>query len=112
IVRLVFKLLCVIHEQIHVGKPMELPDFDGLNHIGTSQVNKVQYVNGEITKLFGIEVVLVADREGEYTIGEAKVSINGKIYKTQPIKIKVTKGLKPKIEGGQRIQGAFLLTEV
>lgn len=110
--RLFVQFILVSQESIQSDKPMELPDFDGLNHIGTSQVNKVQYVNGEITKLFGIEVVLVADREGEYTIGEAKVSINGKIYKTQPIKIKVSKGLKPKIEGGQRIQGAFLLTEV
>src|SRR5690625_7729937 len=59
-----------------------------------------------------MEIDLDAKKEDEYTISEAKVSINGKIYKTQPIKIKVTKGLKPTIEGGQRIQGAFLLTEV
>lgn len=110
--RLFVQFILVSKKNIQSDRPMELPDFDGLNHIGTSQVNKVQYVNGEMTKLFGVEVVLVADREGEYTIGEAKVSINGNLYKTEPIKIKVSKGLKPKIEGGQRIQGAFLITEV
>lgn len=110
--RLFVQFTLISEENIQSDRPIELPDFNGLNHIGTSQINKVQYVNGQITKSFGIEVVLVADREGEFTIGEAKVSINGKIYKTQPIKIKVTKGLKPKIKGGQRIQGAFLTAEV
>lgn len=110
--RLFVQFILISKENIQLDKPMELPKFEGLQHLGASQVNKVQYINGEVTKLFGVESVLVADRVGEYTIGPAIVTINGKQYKTQPIKIKVTEGLKPKVEGGQRMQGAFLTTEV
>lgn len=110
--RLLVQFILTSQEKIHLDAPMDLPNFGGLQHLGTSQINRVQYENGNMTQLFGIESVLVADQEGEYTISPATVSINGKKHQTQPIKIKVSRGLKPEVKGGQRLQGAFITTEI
>lgn len=97
---------------LRVDQPIKLPDFDGLNQLAESQQSNFQIVNGQILNQSGLEVILVADREGEYTIGAASLVIDGKRYKTKPITITVKKGLKPKVKPNQRLQGAFLTTEV
>ncbi len=99
-------------ENLSVDKPLKMPDFGELNRLGESQINSFQFINGNAFNQSGIEVVLVADKEGEYTIGSATITIDGKRYKTNPIKISVKKGLKPKTQGGKRLQGAFITTEV
>lgn len=95
-----------------IDQQLKMPSFDGLHQLGESTLNSVSINNGEVNNISGIEVVLVADQEGEYTIGSASISIGGKRYKTNPIKIIVKRGLKPKTEPGKRLQGAFLTTEV
>lgn len=97
---------------LRVDQPMKLPDFNGLNQLAESQQSNFQIINGQILNQSGLEVILVADREGEYTIGAASLVIDGKRYKTKPIKITVKQGLKPKVRPNQRLQGAFLTTEV
>ncbi|MFV0304989.1 MAG: BatD family protein [Moheibacter sp.] len=99
-------------KNVSVDKAVSLPDFNGLHQLGESQINSFQFVNGNVINQTGLEVMLVADQEGDYTIGNATVTINGKKYKTDPIKISVKKGLKPKVSPGKRLQGAFLTTEI
>lgn len=105
-------VLSANENNLRVDQPIKLPDFDGLNQLAESQQSNFQIVNGQILNQSGIEVILVADREGEYTIGSASLVINGKRYKTKPITISVKQGLKPKVRPNQRLQGAFLTTEV
>jgi hypothetical protein len=97
---------------IKVDKPLDLPSFGGLHQLGQSTQSQMSIQNGVVFNQSGIEVVLVADSEGEYNIGSATITINGKKYKTKPIKISVKKGLKPRSKPGQRLQGAFLSAEV
>lgn len=97
---------------LRVDQPIKLPDFKGLQQLAESQQSNFQIVNGQILNQSGLEVILVADREGEYTIGSATLIISGKKYKTKPITITVKQGLKPKNKPNQRLQGAFLTTEV
>lgn len=97
---------------LSIDKQLKMPDFNGLHQLGESTLSSVSINNGEVTNVSGLEVILVADQEGEYTIGSATISIDGKRYKTNPINISVKKGLKPKSEPGKRLQGAFLTTEV
>ncbi|SMC32193.1 BatD family protein [Moheibacter sediminis] len=97
---------------LRVDQPIKLPDFNGLNQLAESQQSNFQIVNGQILNQSGLEVILVADREGEYTIGAASLVIDGKRYKTKPITITVKQGLKPKVKPNQRLQGVFLTTEV
>ena len=97
---------------VKIDHPLKLPDYDGLHQLGESTQNQMNIINGAVYNQSGIEVILVADREGDYTIGSATITLNGKKYKTDPIKISVKKGLKPKTPPGQRLQGAFLSAEV
>ncbi|HLV24010.1 MAG TPA: BatD family protein [Moheibacter sp.] len=99
-------------ENISVDKPLNLPGFGKLHQLGESQINSFQFINGNVINQSGIEVMLVADQEGEFTIGSATVTIDGRRYKTNPIKISVKKGLKPKSQPGKRLQGAFLTAEI
>src|SRR5690606_21568513 len=97
---------------IKIDRALDLPDFNGLHQLGESTQSQMKIVNGSVFNQSGVEVILVADREGEYTIGSATIVLNGKKYKTDPIKISVKKGLKPKVPSGQRLQGAFLTAEI
>ena len=85
---------------IKIDQPLKLPDFNGLHQLGESTQSQMKIVNGAVFNQSGVEVILVADREGDYTIGSATIVLNGKKYKTDPIKISVKKGLKPKIPSG------------
>jgi len=97
---------------LRVEQPIKLPHFDGLHQLAESQQSNFQIVNGAILNQSGIEVILVAEKEGDYTIGAASLVINGKRYKTKPISISVKQGLKPKVKPNQRLQGAFLTAEI
>jgi len=99
-------------ENVTVDHPIRLPDFDGLQQLGESSINRFQFSNGVATNQVGIEAILVADREGTYNIGSALISLGGKKYKTDPIKITVKKGLKPKEPAGQRMNEAFISAEL
>lgn len=99
-------------DNVSVDKPLQISDFGGLQQLAESNINSFQFNNGVVVNQMGLEVILVADQEGVYTIGPATVTVNGKRHKTNPLKITVKKGLKPKIAPGQRLQGAFLTTEV
>lgn len=99
-------------ENLSVDRPLSLPDFGKLHQLGESKINSFQFINGNVINQSGVEVMLVADQEGEFTIGAATVTIDGKRYRTEPIKISVKKGLKPVPPAGQRLQGAFLTAEL
>lgn len=105
-------LLTYGQENINVDRSMKLPDFGGLHQLGESQVNSFQFSNGNAVNLNGIEIILVADREGEYVIKPATIVLNGKTYRTETIRISVKQGLKSQIPSGQHLQGAFLTAEV
>lgn len=99
-------------EQIKVDKPLNLPNFGGLHQLGESQINSVKILNHVAINQSGVEVILVADQEGEYTIPSTQIIINGKKLKTEPITITVKKGLKNDALPGQRLQGAFIVAEI
>lgn len=105
-------LLTYGQENINVDRSMKLPDFGELHQLGESQINSFQFSNGNAVNQNGVEIILIADREGEYTIKPATIVLNGKQYKTEAIKISVKQGLKPQIPSGQHLQGAFLTAEV
>lgn len=99
-------------ENISADHPIKLPDFGGLIQLGESTINRFQFTNGVAVNQVGKEAILVADHEGSYTIGSAVISLGGKKYKTEPIKITVKRGLKPKEPAGQRMDEAFISAEL
>jgi hypothetical protein len=67
-----------------------LDDFSLLYGPGTS--TSVQIVNGRRSSSFSYTYTLAAVKEGEFTIQPAKAVVNGVVYESNEIKIKVIKG--------------------
>ncbi|PCI94193.1 MAG: hypothetical protein COB15_14770 [Flavobacteriales bacterium] len=68
---------------------------------GPHQSTQMSWVNGKTTSTISYTYTLMAVKEGEFTIGSAVASANGKAIKTQPFKIKVGKGVKVHQGGSQ-----------
>jgi hypothetical protein len=61
---------------------------------GPNQSTNMSWVNGKTAHTISYSYVLMATKEGEFTIGPAKGIANGKAYATNSIKITVGKGVK------------------
>lgn len=72
-----------------IDRPMKYPDHKGLQVVGEQRSQNISYVNGKGVIEDGIILSFVAEKEGKYQIGAAKVVINGKTYTSKPISITV-----------------------
>lgn len=69
------------------------PSFSGFQVVGgPNQSSSFSSVNGATTVNISVSYVLIGVREGDYTIGPASMTINGKPYRSSPVKIRVVKG--------------------
>jgi hypothetical protein len=66
------------------------PDFGSFRLLsGPNQSSSMQYINGQMSRSFSISYVLMATKEGEFTIGEARMQVEDKNLTTDPFQIKV-----------------------
>jgi len=69
------------------------PDFkDFFVLSGPNTSTSIQWVNGNMTSKKTFSYFLRAKKEGQLSIGEASLKIDGKTYRSDPIKIRVSKG--------------------
>ncbi|MBQ8271780.1 MAG: protein BatD [Tidjanibacter sp.] len=85
----------------------EAPTFEGFDVLAgpsTSTSSSVQFTNGKMTKSENhtYSFVLVANSEGEFTIGEASVRADGKTYKTTATTVKVVKEVQNSSQQGSQ----------
>lgn len=67
------------------------PDFKGFSVVsGPIQSSSRQNINGKISRSQSISYILIANEEGEFTIGSARIKSGKEVLDTKPIKIKVT----------------------
>jgi hypothetical protein len=57
---------------------------------GPSVGTQFQWINGRTSNSKSFGYILIPEREGQFTIDPVEVQVGGKIYKTQPIQIRVT----------------------
>ena len=81
----------------------EAPSFEGFDVIAGPSVyrgSSVQYINGSVTQTYEYTYtfVLLPKQNGQFTIGEAEVSVDDTPYRTQPVKVEV---IEEKEEPGQ-----------
>ncbi|WP_291050881.1 MULTISPECIES: BatD family protein [unclassified Empedobacter] len=74
-----------------IDQPMKYPPHNGLQIVGEQRSQNVSYVNGKGVIEEGIILAFVAEKEGKYHIGAAKIVINGKTYTSKPVDV-VVKG--------------------
>jgi len=68
---------------------------------GPNQSTNMSWINGKTSSNVSYSYILMAVKEGEFTIGPAVAAFNGKAYKTNTLKIKVTKGVAVQQGGNQ-----------
>lgn len=71
-------------------RPPNINDFQVLS--GPNESTSMESINGNTTVSTSYSYVLMAAKEGEFTIGPATIVVNGRRLSTQSIKIKVVKG--------------------
>ncbi|MGY4386587.1 hypothetical protein ACVWYN_003642 [Pedobacter sp. UYP24] len=68
------------------------PSFSGMQVAGgPNQSSSMTSINGNSSTSMALSYDLVAAQEGEYTIGSATVLVDGKLYRSNPIRIRVVK---------------------
>lgn len=61
---------------------------------GPNQSTQMSWVNGKSSHQISYSYILMAVKEGDFTIGAASATIEGDQYKTEPFKVSVGKGVK------------------
>jgi len=82
------------------GKRAEFPDIqsiDGAKVLGRSQTqnNSISYINGKMSNEHSTSLILSFAPQHDITIPSYSVNIDGKVYRTDPIKVKVVKASAP-----------------
>ena len=96
-----FRLTFTINSQkIRDFRAPNIQDFEVLMGPSRSQQSSTQIINGQVTSTSSITFtyILMADKEGTYTIPGATVMVNGNTHTSNSVKIKV---LPPDQDGGQ-----------
>src|SRR5438876_5439353 len=69
-----------------------IPPVDGLTFSGPSMQTSVSIVNGAMSQSANLVYQVTPNRPGEFSIPPIEVTIAGKTYRTEPIKLTVVKG--------------------
>ena len=96
-----FRLTFTINSQkIRDFRAPNIQDFEVLMGPSRSQQSSTQIINGQVTSTSSITFtyILMADKEGTYTIPGATVMVNGNTHTSNSVKIKV---LPPDQDAGQ-----------
>ncbi|OGL53197.1 MAG: hypothetical protein A3C43_05285 [Candidatus Schekmanbacteria bacterium RIFCSPHIGHO2_02_FULL_38_11] len=71
-----------------MGDPV-LPSLQGFQVMSSGTSSEVKIINGTLSASKSFNYILVPQKEGDFTIGQVQVEVQGKVYRTAPIKIKV-----------------------
>lgn len=75
------------------GTNFSPPDFkDFVVLAGPNTSTSMQFINGQVSKEMSVSFTLQPKKVGQFTIGSATISVNGKRLSTQPLRIRVVKG--------------------
>ncbi len=82
------------------------PDLSAFNYSGPSQSSSsnIQMINGKVSQSvnYTYTYYLQAVKAGKFTLGKAKVQVNGKSYTSNTLEIEVVKGAAPNQNAGNR----------
>lgn len=87
-----FQIEFKVNSKISGFTPPDLSNFRVLS--GPNQATNMSWVNGQTSTSLSYSYVLMAIKEGKFTIQPASVVVNGKTYKSNTISINVGKGVQ------------------
>ena len=78
------------------GQNFRAPKFNGFQTIsGPNQSSSMSWVNGKMSSKISYSFILVALKQGTYTIPGAKITVDGKELTSNNVSVKVVKGSPP-----------------
>ncbi len=91
-----FRLIFSVNDQASGFKAPAIKDFSVLSGPNPSSSSSMQIINNKVTRSveYSYTYILQAIKEGTFTIGKANVTVDGKVYESNPLTIKVVKGQK------------------
>ncbi len=91
-----FRLIFSVNDQATGFKAPAIKDFSVLSGPNPSSSSSMQIINNKVTRSveYSYTYILQAIKEGSFTIGKASVTVDGKVYESNPVTIKVVKGQK------------------
>jgi hypothetical protein len=78
---------------------------------GPSVSTQFQWINGRSSSAKSFIYELIPEREGQFTIGSVEIRVRGKIYKTQPVQVRVTSAPRNPAPRTQRPANPFDLLQ-
>ncbi|MCB0401742.1 MAG: protein BatD [Flavobacteriales bacterium] len=76
-------------------KNFKAPDLSNFRVLsGPNQSTNMSWINGQTSHSITYSYILMAVKEGDFTVGAATATIEGDSYETEPFKISVGKGVK------------------
>ena len=87
------------------GQNFRGPDIKGINIVGgpsTSQSSSIQIIQGQVTRSVenSYTYILQAGEEGIFEIPPARITVNGKTYESNALKVQVIKSAQQQQQGG------------
>jgi hypothetical protein len=90
------------------AEPPRLPRFEGFQVVaGPSVSTQFQWINGKTSSTKSFIYVLLPEKEGQFTIDPIEVVVGQKIFKTQPIDVRVTASSTRAAPAPSRPMGPF-----
>lgn len=92
-----FRLVFSVNAEGEDFTPPTMDGFRVLSGPNRSSQSSIQIINGKVTRSVNYEYyfILQALEEGNFTIGRATISVDGKKYHSNEIKVRVEKGAPP-----------------
>jgi len=86
-----FRLTYTVNTKAENFEPPNIQNFNILAGPSRSTSQNVSVINGQRTRTYQLQFtfVLEANKAGEFTISPAKIQVDGKTYKSNPLKIEV-----------------------
>ena len=73
------------------AQPPRLPRFEGFRVVaGPSLSTQFQWINGRSTSSKSFIYILLPEKEGQFTIDPVEVTVGSRMYRTQPVPMRVT----------------------
>jgi len=96
--------------QLRIVATGDRAEFPNIREIGGSQVlgrhqsqnNSISYVNGKVSSIHTTSLTLTFAPQHDMTIPSYSINIDGTIYKTEPIKLKVIKSNAPQVANSNK----------
>ena len=85
-------LTLTVEGQMHSVPEPALPSLEGFQVYSSGRSQQFSLINGQFSASVTFNYILRPTRVGKHTIGSAEITLDGQIYRTQPIEVEVLEG--------------------